>query len=67
MENSDVSETDKKLENVDITTENDIQTTKDETLKVRLNKDHVLVVNKEKLLEKSHYFKSITKSRFKDQ
>ena len=42
------------------------QNIKEETLKVRLNKDQVLFVPKEKLLEKSHYFKSITKSCFAD-
>ena len=38
----------------------------EELLKVRLNKDDVFVVNKEKMLEKSHYFNSITKSCFAD-
>ena len=46
-------------------TQKDIQTS-EETLKVRLNGDHILMVSKEKLLEKSHYFKSITKSCFSD-
>ena len=59
MQNSDESEKESA------TTQKDIQTT-EETLKVRLNKDHVLLVSKEKLLEKSHYFKSITKSCFAD-
>ena len=33
---------------------------------MRFNKEHIFVVNKEKLIEKSHYFKSITKSCFAD-
>ena len=64
MENSETSDNNIKCKNV--TTQIDIQTTEDETLKVRLNKDHVLVVNKKKLLEKSHYFKLITNSCFAD-
>ena len=46
-------------------TQKDIQTS-EETLKVRLNGDHILMVSKEKLLEKSHYFTMITKSCFAD-
>ena len=66
MEKSGASELDNIIKPENITTQQDIQTTECETLKVRLNKDHVLMVNKEKLLEKSHYFKSITKSCFAD-
>ena len=65
MENSGASETD-NIKNKSITTQKAIKVEEEETLKVRLNKDHFLVVNKEKLLEKSHYFKSITKSCFSD-
>ena len=66
MQNSCVSEKENNSKNDNIYTQKDIQTTEDETLKVRLNKDHVLVVNKKKLLEKSHYFKSITNICFAD-
>ena len=65
MKNSDTLEK-KMLATKSMNLKKNIQTTEDETLKVRLNKDHVLVVNKQKLLEKSHYFKSITKSCFAD-
>ena len=52
MLNSNASEIDKTLaltENIteNITTHNVIQTVENENLKVRLNKNHVLVVNKE--------------------
>ena len=66
MQNRDTSEIDRKLGTDIFTVSNDIQTTMDETLKVRLNKDHIIMVNKEKLLEKSHYFKSITNPCFAD-
>ena len=46
----------------DSVVDNNIQTTENETLKVSLNEDQFLVVNKEKLFEKSDYFKLITKS-----
>ena len=46
MQNSDVEVKDKKLKNENIITQKDIQTAEDETLKVRLNKEHILVVNK---------------------
>ena len=66
MEKSGASELDNIIKPENITTQQDIQTTECETLKVRLNKDHVLVVNKQKLLEKPHYFTMITKSYFAD-
>ena len=66
MQNSDESEKYSNLMTEITTTHKASPTTEDETLKVRLNKKHVLVVNKQKLLEKSPYFKSITKSCFAD-
>ena len=65
MRNIEASEIDDSIETKNTTTQKDVQT-EDETLLVRLNKDHVLAVNKEKLLEKSQYFKLITKSCFTD-
>ena len=65
MQNSGVSEIDYDIKIDNISTQKDMQIN-EETLKVRLNKDHVLVVNKQKFLEKSPYFKLITKSCFAD-
>ena len=53
MRKTDVSEIDGNIKNENITTQNDNQATEHKTLTVRLNKDHVLVVNREKLLKKS--------------
>ena len=64
MKNSDVPELDSCIKNE--TTQKEHQSAEDETLKVRLNKNQVLLVHKEKLLQKSHYFKSITNSCFAD-
>ena len=54
------------IEDKHTTIENDIPTKENDYLKVRLNKEHVLIVNKKKLLEKSDYFRSITKLCFSD-
>ena len=65
MQNSGVSEVDYDIKIDNISTQKDMQIN-EETLKFLLNKDHVLAVNKQKLLEKSPYFKLITKSCFAD-
>ena len=66
MRNNIAPEKDKKIGTVNTSIINDIQAAKDKILKVRLNKKQVLLVNKEKLVEKSHYFKLITKPCFAD-
>ena len=67
MQNSNALERIKNvINNLNFTIQKDSQNTEDETLKARLNKKNFLVVNNEKLLEKSHYFKSITKLSFAD-
>ena len=66
MEKNGASEKTSGSKSGNITTRKILQTTEDETLKVRLNKDHILLVNKEKLIKKSYYFKLATKSCFVD-
>ena len=54
------------VSNKNITKKRDIKNTKNEVLRIRLNKDRVIMAKKAKFMEKSHYFRSITKSCFAD-
>ena len=61
MVNNNVS-----VSNKNITKKRDIKNTKNEILRIRLNNDRVIMAKKAKFIEKSHYFRSITKSCFAD-
>ena len=54
------------VSNKNITKKRDIKNTKNEVLRIRLNKDRVIMAKKAKFMEKSQYFRSITKSCFAD-
>ena len=65
MQNNKVPENDKNSKTESLTSQKEIKTSH-ETLKLRLNNKNIFLVNKAKLLEKSHYFRAITKHCFAD-